>query len=95
MVIDRKSLFDACTLVACSSVLDVEKRLAIDYAIARACLAERHVLPFSNNNLQMASDCLTKLKGSKDILFRLMDSCTYHIRPSKESGRKETARTSS
>ena len=40
----------------------------------------------------MISDCLTKLKGSKEILFKVLDSCVYHIRPSKESGRKETAR---
>ena len=91
-MIDSKSLYDALTRAACSSALAVEKRLAIDCAIARACLAERHVLPYWTNNLQMASDCLTKLKGSKDILFKLMDSCTYHIRPSKESGRKEAAR---
>ena len=92
LVIDSKSLYDALTRSACSSALAMEKRLAIDYAIARACLRERHVLPFWTNNLQMASDCLTKLKGSKDILFKLMEKCHYHIRPSKESGRKESAR---
>ncbi|CAE7551398.1 RE1 [Symbiodinium necroappetens] len=78
---------------ACSSALAMEKRLAIDYAIARACLQERHVLPFWTNNLQMISDCLTKLRGNKDILYRVLDTCTFHVRPSKESGRKEAART--
>ena len=92
LVIDSKSLYDALTRSACSSALAMEKRLAIDYAIARACLRERHVVPFWTNNLQMASDCLTKLKGSKDILFKLMERCQFHIRPSKESGRKENAR---
>ena len=92
LVIDSKSLYDALTRSACSSALAMEKRLAIDYAIARACLQERHVLPFWTNNLQMISDCLTKLRGNKEILYRLLDTCSYHVRPSKESGRKETAR---
>ena len=92
LVVDSKSLYNALTRSACSTVLAVEKRLAIDYAIARACLAERHICPFWTNNLQMISDCLTKLKGSKDIRYRILDSCPYHIRPSSESGRKEAAR---
>ena len=93
LVIDSKSLYDALTRSACSSALAMEKRLAIDYAIARACLSERHVQPCWTNNLQMIADCLTKLKGNKEILFRMLDSCCYHVRPSKESGRKEAART--
>ena len=92
LVIDSKSLYDALTRSACSSALAMEKRLAIDYAIARACLQERNVRPFWTNNLQMISDCLTKLRGNKDILFRVLDTCSFHVRPSKESGRKESAR---
>ena len=92
LVIDSKSLYDALTRSACSSSLAMEKRLAIDYAIARACLSERNVVPFWTNNLQMVSDCLTKLRGSKDILLALMKTCSYHIRPSTESGRKEAAK---
>ncbi|CAE7253172.1 RE1 [Symbiodinium sp. CCMP2592] len=92
LVIDSKSLYDALTRSACSSALAMEKRLAIDYAIARACLQERNVRPFWTNNLQMISDCLTKLRGNKDILFRVLDTCNFHVRPSKESGRKESAR---
>ena len=93
LVIDSKSLYDALTRSACSSALAMEKRLAIDYAIARACLSERHVLPYWTNNLQMVADCLTKLKGNKDTMFKLLDTCMYHAKPSKESGRKEAART--
>ncbi|CAE7322055.1 RE2, partial [Symbiodinium sp. CCMP2456] len=92
LVIDSKSLYDALTRSACSSALAMEKRLAIDYAIARACLAERNVLPFWTNNLQMISDCLTKLRGNKEILYKVLDTCMFHVRPSKESGRKEAAR---
>ena len=84
LVLDSKSLYDA---------LAVEKRLAIDYAIARSCLQERNVLPFWTNNLQMAADPLTKLKGSKEILFKLLDTCKYRIRPCRQSGRKDTCRT--
>ena len=92
LVIDSKSLYDALTRSACSTALAVEKRLAIDYAIARACMRERNVQAYWTNNLQMVSDSLTKLKGSKEILYRLMQHCTYHIRPSVESGRKEASR---
>ncbi|CAE7606331.1 RE2 [Symbiodinium sp. CCMP2592] len=92
LVIDSKSLYDALTRSACSSALAMEKRLAIDYAIARACLSERCVQPYWTNNLQMVADCLTKLKGNKEVLYNLLDACKYHVRPSKESGRKETAR---
>ena len=92
LVIDSKSLYDALTRSACSTALAIAKRLAIDYSIARACLADQRVLPFWTNNLQMVADCLTKLKGNKDILFKLMDKCVYHVRPSKESGRKEASR---
>ena len=90
LVIDSKSLCDALTRSACSSALAIEKRLAIDYAIARACLSDQHVVPFWTNNLQMIPDCLTKLKGNKDILYKVMDKCIFHARPCKESGRKET-----
>ena len=92
LVIDSKSLYDALTRSACSSALAMEKRLAIDYAIARACLSERCVQPYWTNNLQMIADCLTKLKGNKEVMYRLLDTCKYHVRPSKESGRKEAAK---
>ena len=95
LVIDSKSLYDALTRSACSSALAMEKRLAIDYAIARACLSERNVTPFWTNNLQMVADCLTKLKGNKDILYKFLGTCKYHARPSKESGRKEASRKAS
>ena len=51
LVVDSKSLYDALTRSACSSALAVEKRLAIDYAIARACLQERNVRPFWTTTL--------------------------------------------
>ena len=89
LVLDSKSLYDALTRSACSTALAVEKRLAIDYSIARASLRECNVSPFWINNLRMAADALTKLKGSKDLLFKLMDRTLFHVQPCTESGRKE------
>ncbi|CAE7239120.1 RE1 [Symbiodinium sp. CCMP2592] len=57
LVIDSKSLYDALTRSACSSALAMEKRLAIDYAIARACLSERCVQPYWTKDLR-GSWCL-------------------------------------
>ncbi|CAE7032082.1 GIP [Symbiodinium natans] len=91
LVIDSKSLYDALTRSACSTALAIEKRLAIDYSIARTCLQERHVLPFWTNNRQMVADSLTKIKGDKGTLYKLLDTCRYHVRPSKISGRRERA----
>ena len=91
LVIDSKSLYDALTRSACSTALAIEKRLAIDYAIARCCLHERNVVPFWTNNRQMAADCLTKLRGGKEVLFDLLDHTCYHVRPCTQSGRKEKA----
>ena len=91
LVIDSKSLYDALTRSACSTALAIEKRLAIDYAIARASLQERNIVPFWTNNLQMVADPLTKLKGSTEILYKLLSTCSYRIRPCTQSGRKEKA----
>ncbi|CAE7223028.1 RE1 [Symbiodinium sp. CCMP2592] len=91
LVIDSKSLYDALTRSACSTALAIEKRLAIDYAIARASLQERNIVPFWTNNLQMVADSLTKLKGSSDILYQLLSTCRYRIKPCTQSGRKEKA----
>ena len=93
LVIDSMSLYDALTRHACSSALAMEKRLAIDYAIARACLRERNVQPYWTNNLQMVSGCLTKLRGSKETLFRLMQDCSYHVRPQSSAARKHPVQT--
>ena len=69
LVLDSKSLYDALTRSACSTALALEKRLAIDYAIARTCLRERNSTPYWTNNRQMIADCLTKLKGNKSPLY--------------------------
>ena len=38
---------------------------------------------------------LTKFKSSKAALHQLTDSCRYHIRASRQSGRKELAQQQS
>ncbi|CAE7357072.1 RE1, partial [Symbiodinium sp. KB8] len=81
LVIDSKSLYDALTRSACSTALAIEKRLAIDSAIARASLQERNIVPFWTNNLQMVADPLTKLRGATDALYKLLATCRYRIRP--------------
>ena len=91
LVLDSKSLYDALTRSACSTALALEKRLAIDYAIARTCLRERNITPYWTNNCQMLADCLAKLKGNKGPLYEMMSQCRYKIAPSKQSGRKERA----
>ena len=93
LVIDSKSLYDALTRSACSTALAIEKRLAIDYAIARASLQERNIVPFWTNNLQMVADPLTKLRGATDALYKLLATCRYRIRPCTQSGRKEKAQS--
>ena len=93
LVIDSKSLYDALTRSACSTALAIEKRLAIDSAIARASLQERNIVPFWTNNLQMVADPLTKLRGATDALYKLLATCRYRIRPCTQSGRKEKAQS--
>ncbi len=91
VVTDSKSLYDALTRSALSSSLSVEKRLAIDYAIAKSTLSERNCIPCWVNNLNMPADCLTKLKGEKQQLINMLKNCSYQIKTSTQSGRKETA----
>ena len=64
----------------------------IDYAIARETMSKQWILAFWVNNLRMAADALTKLKGDTRPLFEILEGGTYQIKLCDESGRKETAR---
>ena len=66
----------------------------IDYAIARETMEKQHILAFWVNNLRMAADVLTKLKGDVRPLFEILEGGTYQIKVCLESGRTETARKS-
>ena len=92
LVIDSKGFFDAVTRSCSSQSISVERRLMIDYAIARETMTNQWILAFWVNNLRMAADVLTKLKGDSRPLFEILEGGTYQIKLCTESGRKETAK---
>jgi hypothetical protein len=91
-VIDSKGFYDAVTRSCSSQSISVERRLMIDYAIARETIDKQGVLVFWVNNLRMAADALTKLKGDTHPLFEILEGGTFLIKLCLESGRKETAK---
>jgi hypothetical protein len=92
LVIDSKGFYDAVTRSCSSQSISVERRLMIDYAIARETIDKQGVLVFWVNNLRMAADALTKLKGDTRPLFEILEGGTFLIKLCLESGRKETAK---
>ncbi|CAL1138729.1 unnamed protein product [Cladocopium goreaui] len=92
LVIDSKGFYDAVTRSCCSQSISVERRLMIDYAIARETMTNQWILAYWVNNLRMAADALTKLKGDTRPLFEILEGGTYQIKLCEESGRKETAK---
>lgn len=91
VVIDSKGFYDAITRSCSSSSVSLERRLLIDYAIAKETLSKQNIYPYWVNNLRMSADCLTKLKGEVKLLHDLLETNRYHIQVCKESGRKEKA----
>jgi len=94
LVVDSKGFYDAVTRSCCSQSISLERRLQIDYAIAKETMGNQNILIFWINNLRMIADVLTKLKGDSKPLYDLLESWKYHIKPCVESGRKEKARGS-
>ena len=94
LVVDSKGFYDAVTRSCCSQSISLERRLQIDYAIAKETMSNQNILIFWINNLRMIADVLTKLKGDSKPLYDLLESWKYHIKPCVESGRKEKARGS-
>ena len=92
LVIDSKGFFDAVTRSCCSQSISVERRLMIDYGIARETMTNQWILAFWVNNLRMAADVLTQLNGDVRPLFEILEGGTYQIKLCTESGRKETAK---
>lgn len=88
MVIDSKGFFDAITRSCCSQAVSVEKRLQIDYAIAKKTTVKQNIIVFWVNNLRMSSDCLTKLKGDTKPLYEILDEGTYEITLCTQSGKQ-------
>ncbi len=91
VVIDSKGFYDAITRSCSSQSVSVERRLQIDYAIAKETLNKQHITPYWVNNLIMIADCLTKLKGDSRLLYELLESGHYQIKLCTVSGRKEKA----
>ena len=91
VVIDSKGFYDAVTRSCCSQSVSVERRLQIDYAIAKETLSKQHITPYWVNNLVMIADCLTKLKGDSKLLYDFLESGFYQIKLCTVSGRKEKA----
>ena len=89
LVLDSKGFFDAVTRSCCSQAISQEKRLQIDYSIAKETAEKQNILIFWVNNLRMSADCLTKLKGDTKPLFEILETHTYEITICTQSGRKE------
>ena len=91
LVIDSKGFYDAITRSCCSQAISVERRLQIDYAIAKETMKKQNILPFWVNNLRMAADCLTKLRGETKLLYDILELGYYQIKVCAVSGRSEKA----
>ena len=91
LVIDSKGFYDAITRSCCSQAVSVERRLQIDYAIAKETMQKQNITPFWVNNLRMAADCLTKLKGETKLLYEILERGVYQIKVCSVSGRREKA----
>lgn len=91
LVLDSKGFYDAITRSCCSQAISVEKRLQIDYAIAKETMANQNIIPFWVNNLRMVADCLTKLRGENKLLYDILEKGRYQIKECAVSGRREKA----
>lgn len=88
LVLDSKGFFDAVTRSCCSQAISQERRLQIDYSIAKETTEKQNILVFWVNNLRMSADCLTKLKGDTKPLYEILEGGTYEISICNQSGRK-------
>ena len=89
LVVDSKGFFDAVTRSCCSQAISLEKRLQIDYAIAKETTTNQNIMVYWVNNLRMSADCLTKLKGDTKPLYEILDGGSYEITICLQSGKKE------
>ena len=91
MVVDSKGFFDAVTRSCGSHALSVERRLQIDYSIAKETCENQNILVYCVNIFRMSSDCLTKLKGDLKPLFEILEVGSHEITVCTQSGKKEKA----
>ena len=82
--------YDATSKLSSASTSQ-EKKLEIEYAIARDAMARQNIEIYWINNIYMAADILTKLNSDVKPFFDLMESGKYQIKVCKMSGSKEKA----
>ena len=79
LVLDSKRFFDAGARSCCSQAISQEKRIQIDYSIAKETIEKQNILVFGVNNLHMSADCLTKQRGDTKLLLEILEQHTYEI----------------
>ena len=92
LVVDSKGFFDAVTKSCSSPTISVEKRLQIDYAIAKESMSLQNIMVFWTSNIFMCADVLTKLRADTGPFYKLVDTWKYTIHTGVESGKKEKAK---
>ena len=92
VVVDSKGFYDAVNKSCSSPTISIEKRLQIDYAIAKETMRNQRMLVFWISNIHMCADCLTKLNGDTTPLYKLLETGKYQIVIGLESGKKEKAK---
>ena len=90
LVVDSRGFYDATSKLSSASTSQ-EKKLEIEYAIARDAMARQNIEIYWINNIYMAADILTKLNSDVKPFFDLMESGKYQIKVCKMSGSKEKA----
>ena len=90
LVVDSRGYYDATSKLSSSSTSQ-EKKLEIEYAIARDSMQRQNIEIYWVNNLYMAADILTKLSPDVKPFFDLMENGCYQIKICKMSGAKEKA----
>ena len=88
---DSRGFYDAASKLSSASTSE-EKKLEIDYAIARQAMKLQNIEIYWINNNYMAAERLTKLNGETRLLFVLLETGVYQIKRCQESGSKERAR---
>lgn len=90
LVVDSRGFYDASSKLSSASTSQ-EKKLELEYAIARDSMLRQNIEIYWINNKYMAADILTKLNSDSKPFFDLMESGKYQIKVCKESGSKEKA----
>lgn len=91
LIVDSRGFYDAVSKLSTAPTSD-EKKLEIEYAIARETMERQNIEIYWINNNYMLADCLTKLNGEKHLLYAFFESGVFQLKKCQESGSKERAR---